>query len=157
MSSNSLTVLCIIVSLAIGGFISYKIFDGTIDDFISIILYIGFALAIGLLCLFVIYFILGTVESETITNHKGVIVNRIIKGESQEDNVNIINGVPYTTTSTTPEAWILKVRDNETNEIMSIDITEEQFYNETRLVVGATVDYEKEYGNLTGNEDYSLK
>ena len=52
---------------------------------------------------------------------------------------------------------MLKVRDSETNNIVTIPIDENQFYNDTTLVVGAKVNYELEFGTLTGDENFNLK
>lgn len=127
------------------------------DSLFEKVCFILIGAMVSLLALTAIGLIVSAVEPVQVSDHSGVIVNRLIKGESKEDNVIIINGVPHTTTSTTPESWMLKVRDDETNNIVTIPIDENQFYNDTTLVVGAKINYELEFGTLTGDENFNLK
>lgn len=158
MKSDALTIAWFVVSLILGFFITYKLLtDMWEDSLFGKVCFILIGAMVSLLALIAIGLIVSAVEPVQVSEHSGVIVNRLIKGESKEDNVIIINGVPHTTTSTTPESWMLKVRDSETNNIVTIPIDENQFYNDTTLVVGAKVNYELEFGTLTGDENFNLK
>ncbi len=158
MKSDTLTIAWFVVSLILGFFITYKIIpDMWEDSLFEKVCFILIGAMVSLLALTAIGLIVSAVEPVQVSEHSGVIVNRLIKGESKEDNVIIINGVPHTTTSTTPESWMLKVRDDETNNIVTIPIDENQFYNDTTLVVGAKINYELEFGTLTGDENFNLK
>lgn len=130
MRNNFLTIVLVLISLVVGEFISYlSFFRG--DDYALII---ALGLIISLIVGVIIYSICIYCESITTETYQGEIVDRRISPRL---------------------GYLIEVRDID-NDIISIEIEKNQYYNEPMLKVGTQVTFERYEGVLTGDGGYEL-
>lgn len=156
MKSDGLTFFLVVISLIVGFWIGAKVMLDDYNEFFEYVLMGIVSLLIAFLILLGLYGLCNWLEPVQVTEHNGVVVNRMIRGETQEESTVIIDGYPYQTTSITPSACLLKVRDDLTKQIVTIEVSEETYYNKPSLKIGTKVNYNKETGTLTGDEDFEL-